>query len=51
MKDDRPTRGVAQHADTPAAQPDDAPMSVHTAQLPDGRYCLLFTFGRNDPGE
>ena len=51
VNEDRPNpRGVSQHADTPA-QPDDAPMNVHSAQLPDGRYCLLFTFGRNDPGE
>jgi hypothetical protein len=34
-----------------SAQPDDAPMHVHTAQLPDGRYCLLFTFDNDDTRE
>jgi hypothetical protein len=32
-------------------QPDDAPMQVRAVDLPDGRYCLLFTFGADDRRE
>ena len=48
MSEDKPT---PLQVPEPREQPDDAPMHVLTATLPDGRYCLLFTFDHDNTRE
>ena len=51
MSDDTPTLQEEPEPHEDSTQPDDTRMHVRNVQLPDGRYCLLFTFENDDASE
>jgi len=51
VSDDTPNLQEESEPHEDSARPDDTRMHVRNVQLPDGRYCLLFTFDNDEPSE